>query len=89
MSDATVRCWGSNRFAQLGDGTTTAHAAPTVITGLAGVAQIAAGGGHACARMTDGSVQCWGDNDNGEIGDGSTNAADPASTTRVFHPEHA
>ena len=37
-----------------------------------GVAQIAIGNDHTCARLTDGTVLCWGLNGNGQLGDGTT-----------------
>ncbi len=70
--DGSVRCWGSNDFGQLGDGTNKARATPVAPAGLSGkVIQIAAGGYHTCALLDDGSARCWGENDEGQLGDGS------------------
>jgi len=44
----------------------------TVIAGLDGVAEVAAGDGHVLARHTDGTVSAWGRNGNGQLGDGTT-----------------
>jgi alpha-tubulin suppressor-like RCC1 family protein len=78
ISDGTARCWGSNTYGQLGDGTNTTRLLPTVVknpggTGpLTGVTQIVAGSLHTCAWLTDGTARCWGYNSNGQLGDGTT-----------------
>jgi alpha-tubulin suppressor-like RCC1 family protein len=57
---AALYCWGSNQFAQLGDGTTLAlpDTAPNKISGS--WKSIALGAEHACAVATDGALSCWG-----------------------------
>lgn len=80
--DGTLWCWGQTDFGALGLGTTAGDAGfggehgqalPLQVTALGnGVAEIAAGGYHTCARKTDGTVWCWGNNANGELGDGTT-----------------
>ncbi len=78
MLDGTVRCWGWNKWGQLGDGTTKDKYSPTVVPGLVGVVSLDAsdGGGvdgaHACAAKLDGTVLCWGANAFGQLGDGTT-----------------
>jgi alpha-tubulin suppressor-like RCC1 family protein len=68
-----VKCWGSNLFGQLGDGTTTHRYAPVDVTGLSGKAiSLAAGEYHTCAVTALGEVWCWGDNSAGQLGDGTT-----------------
>jgi alpha-tubulin suppressor-like RCC1 family protein len=72
MNDGTVRCWGDNRFGQLGDGTTVPRNVPVKVQGLtAPVQAIAAGDAHTCALDATGSVLCWGSNASGQLGDGS------------------
>jgi hypothetical protein len=72
MGDGTVRCWGDNRYGQLGDGTTDTRTTPTTVPNLSHVAEIAAGRSHACARLESGAVYCWGRNYYGQVGDGTT-----------------
>ena len=75
LADATARCWGSDELGQLGDGaggTGVTSASPRAVQGLASVAQIEVGEGHACALDASGKVACWGHNDHGQLGDGTT-----------------
>jgi alpha-tubulin suppressor-like RCC1 family protein len=71
-STGGVKCWGSNPYGNLGDGSTTNRAVPTDVSGLAGVSAISTGGEHTCALTTAGGVKCWGFNSAGQLGDGST-----------------
>ena len=85
MTDGTAMCWGRNAEAEIGDGTTISpRASPTPVlvapggAVLTGVAEIAAGTRHTCARKLDGTVLCWGANDAGQLGDGTTTAYRPS-----------
>lgn len=67
-----VKCWGSNDFGQLGDGTTQAFKnTPVSVANLSGAKQVQMGYNHACAITQTGVVSCWGDNNNGQLGDGT------------------
>lgn len=49
------------------------------------VVQLAASGGHACARHADGTVTCWGDNDLGQVVDHAS-AHVPIERPSPFEP---
>lgn len=73
--DGAAKCWGSNVFSQLGDGTTMQSLYPQPVIGLErGVAMVSAGERHSCAIMTGGAVKCWGDNRDGQLGTGDRTA---------------
>ncbi|MFK7779585.1 MAG: RCC1 repeat-containing protein, partial [Candidatus Gracilibacteria bacterium] len=67
-----VKCWGYNRFGQLGDGTKSNKFLPVDVVGLnSGVVNIFLGMSHACAILDTGGVKCWGSNSSGQLGDGT------------------
>lgn len=71
-----VWCWGDNHLGQLGNGTTSPSAVPSLVDGLsAGVVALAAGSNHSCAIDTAGNAWCWGLNTSGQLGDGTTTRA--------------
>lgn len=67
VSRDRIRCWGSNKYGQLGDGTTHSSAIPVVAGTEKGVLSVTAGALHSCA-LVDWSVYCWGDNRFGQLG---------------------
>lgn len=76
LANGKALCWGKNAYGQVGDGTTTDQTRAVTIlntdsTPLTGIAEVAAGESHACARLTNGTVRCWGANTNGQLGDGT------------------
>jgi alpha-tubulin suppressor-like RCC1 family protein len=72
MAAGAVKCWGYNRYGELGDGTTADRHRPVTVTGLPRVTAIAVGYLHACALTTEGGLKCWGYNRYGQLGDGTT-----------------
>lgn len=67
-ADHTVRCWGSNTFGQLGDGTRIGRSRATPVNGLEDAVAITAGDEFTCAVRAGGAVVCWGRNWFGELG---------------------
>ena len=72
-STGGVKCWGSNQYKQLGDGSTTDSDTPVDVANIANSAlEIAVGAVHSCALTTTGGVKCWGVNNHGQLGDDTT-----------------
>jgi alpha-tubulin suppressor-like RCC1 family protein len=85
LTDATVRCWGDNRFGQLGINSDMQKVAtPTAITIASGALNlIVAGHQHTCTD-SQGAVWCWGVNDLGEVGvDPTVNGTQRPAPTAV------
>ena len=72
-NDGTVWAWGTGGFGQLGNGSyTERQSAPTQVSGLSDVKDVAAGVRHSLAVKNDGTVWAWGNNLHGELGVGYT-----------------
>ena len=89
LDNASVKCWGRNKYGQLGIGNTTTMGdnssemavLPSVDLGTGRTATaIAAGYSHTCALLDNASVKCWGYNNYGHLGiDNTTNMGDNSS----------
>ena len=80
IDTGAVKCWGSNKFGQLGDGGVDVEQdgidqnVPVDVVGLSsGVIAISAGASHSCALLDTGAVKCWGLDRSGQLGDGGDN----------------
>ncbi len=77
LADSKVKCWGDNRYGQLGNNPQSApvygtpvyvHTSKTDSSPLSGVKQLSAGAGHTCAVLNDNTVKCWGLGVTGQLG---------------------
>ena len=74
LDDGSIRCWGSNNFGQIGDGTSIERTSPVSVNLGVGKSALAVSSGesHTCAVLNDGTMKCWGLNSNGQLGDGTS-----------------
>jgi alpha-tubulin suppressor-like RCC1 family protein len=71
LAGGTVTAWGEDVNGELGDGAIAREQeTPVPVSGLTGVAAIAAGGEHSMALLSSGNVETWGEDKFGELGDG-------------------
>lgn len=71
LPDDRARCWGNNKYGQLGDGSKSNSLTAVVVKELSDIVAVATGAAHSCALMKVGTVMCWGGNLDGQIGTGS------------------
>lgn len=80
LDDQSLKCWGDNRFRQLGIGQTAFHKGRTASTmgdnlpavdlgsGRTATAVSVGSGSNVCALLDDATVKCWGGNTYGGLG---------------------
>lgn len=68
LATGSVVCWGSNAYAQLGDGTFVDRGAPVRVANLPGAATAVAAGATSACAVVAGGVWCWGFGPSGELG---------------------
>ena len=81
-SDGSVRCWGFNRWGQLGIGNTQdigdtpgelgANLQAVNLGSGRRAIDVVGGGSFFCALLDNGAIKCWGRNDYGQLGVGDT-----------------
>ncbi|RME17565.1 MAG: hypothetical protein D6797_02270 [Bdellovibrio sp.] len=72
LSNGKVKCWGSNFYGQLGNGTKIDSATPVEVLGITNAIKVATGREHSCALLSDQTIKCWGNGASGRLGNGST-----------------
>jgi len=60
LATGEVEVWGSNAFGEAGPSAPNPSLSPELISGLAGITQVAVGGGHVLALDSAGTVWSWG-----------------------------
>jgi alpha-tubulin suppressor-like RCC1 family protein len=81
LTDATMKCWGSDASGQLGenDGSAVNEPVPIVASGVTSVSSLALGQNHTCYRDTSSNVKCFGADASGELGNGDPLAGSEAA----------
>ncbi|KAH9258718.1 hypothetical protein BASA81_003220 [Batrachochytrium salamandrivorans] len=69
-----IWCAGSNRYGQIGDGTSEDKMVPTLVLSNSqdSFVSVALGLEHTCAATVDGTALCWGRSAGGQLGTGTT-----------------
>ena len=84
LLDGAVWCWGSNRFGQLGNGTTTSSVIPVLVVGHT-FSSVAVGTDASCAVDVKNAVWCWGSNAFHRLGlRGSSSRTLPTKVPKVM-----
>src|SRR5262249_43048828 len=60
VDDGKVWCWGDNKYAALGDGTTDDQGNPVWVDLPRPAIDVSTGFGYSCAVLDDGTAYCWG-----------------------------
>jgi alpha-tubulin suppressor-like RCC1 family protein len=69
VTRGVVRCFGDNRFGELGAKLAAERSeTPVEVSDLRHAKRVFAGPWHACATLDDGTVRCWGRNESGQTG---------------------
>ncbi|MBT7081066.1 MAG: hypothetical protein HN929_06325 [Chloroflexi bacterium] len=79
LADGTIKCWGSDSEAKMGNAADQAddtNSTPVLVSNITTAIQISAGKSHTCALLINGSVECWGNNDVGQLGNGTPSASE-------------
>ena len=66
--DGATFCWESNSFAQLGTGTLTSTATPSMVATTERLSTVTTGIIQTCGTTVDGRALCWGNNSFGQLG---------------------
>ncbi len=78
LEDGDLRCWGNNRYGQLGlghshhIGRSELPANVNAVNVGGDIADVVAGKFHTCVLLDSGDVRCWGRNNTGQLGYGHT-----------------
>ena len=89
MDDASVYCWGSNQYGQVGSGSTTNQPVPVeVLSSSDNVVGISLDNAHSCAWLANGTGMCWGYNADYRLGIGNTTNM-PVPTQVLDHSSNA
>lgn len=80
-----IKCWGTNTYGQLGDGSTLQRSTPVDVQGMtADVVAIGVSQQHACGILASGQVKCWGRNLYNALGNGgAVDSAVPVAVVGV------
>ena len=76
LDDDSVKCWGDDQYAQMGNGAGQSNQnTPSSITlsSNLGLHSMGSGHWHTCIATKTNEIYCWGDGAYGKLGDGSTN----------------
>lgn len=60
LTDGTIKCWGSNNYGQLGNGTTTDSLVPVTVSGISTATALVTTEWRNCALLANQTVACWG-----------------------------
>jgi alpha-tubulin suppressor-like RCC1 family protein len=76
LASGEVRCWGYNKYGQLGSGSYADSSVPVPVAGISTAKALGLGNHHGCAVLDSGVVQCWGMNNDGQLGNGIAGNSD-------------
>jgi len=73
LAEGTLKCWGSNFYGELGNGTTNTAYTPATVSGINNAIDVDSGRDFSCAVLADASAKCWGKGEYGSLGNGANN----------------